>query len=714
MIKKSLFIVMAFMSMYSSCEEPYAQRSLLILLDESELLQKDVWNLNNFSALSLNLLDALEEKVPILTTASLFNNILVARQAFYDFATLPLADIRNKYKEPPQNDPYNLMDYKQTIEKMYLAINWTNNTIKQYLKNNPKKSAYEAAEYVNRQFKGDEIESSTAFLVAATSSFDPSEWICKQASQGMYLFIPRKYYEKDIPELITYNEATTKQQKNLTELELKLGIKIDHMPAISQSMLTTASMQQMPHYQFNLSEVFVTKQEYAQAALVFNKQIMPPTWAMYLVGHGTVPTSVDDFIQAASANEEKIFFQNLKKQGFTSLSYLADFSIFELRKFLDFLASKLRTTLFMIDACYVGGQNIAAIVDNFGKSITEKIYPFTIIAGGIAQAPTMYLNNILALPPDLDPDTIDLKKMRIVNEPVIKVSKFFTMLRTQGTVDYLELIKTIRVFKGRTISEITDLPQIKLAGLPWSQAIDIPGKVISIQNILAATYKGELDISTFFGGRLVQNQQGRLIREKLIYPEVLLLYAEKIPFSLKISKNPRGQHLAIISMIPQEAAHSIEKINAPEFTFSEIVSAFFTLKDLDTEKIFYIKEIITLDYPSGIFNVFVVNNAPHKGKGHDVNGVYFTFKNQQYAVTWDTGQPAPENPEHLMRHVSYLRNWKTYILYNFPQKISEIEQAVQEIEKTLQKNPPEAHLLNENLRSLSQSLVTFTTILGKT
>ena len=366
----------------------------------------------------------------------------------------------------------------------------------------------------------------------------------------------------------------------------------------------------------------------------------------------------------------------------------------------------------MIDACYIGGQNIAALIQNFGKTITEKTYPFTFIAGGITQAPTTYTHSVISLPPNVFPESIDLKKKRFINVPLIKIGNFFNILKTHDTINYLELIKTTRDFSGRTIGNITNLPQIKPAGLEWMQALDVPGKVVSIQKILAATHKGELDISTFFGGRIATSETGTQFKEKIMYPEALLLYAENIPFSLKISKNPREeQSLAIISMVPQTALHSIDKINAPQFSLENIMSAFFAVPDLDTEKIFYIKEIVTQDYPDRISNVFVVNNAPHKGSGDRVNGVYFTMNNKQYSIIWNPQEHIPHNPHQQAQLDSYLADWQKYIQQKYPQTFSELEQSVKTIETTL--HTPEIHWLGQNLSALAQSLSLITLSLVK-
>ena len=226
---------------------------------------------------------------------------------------------------------------------------------------------------------------------------------------------------------------------------------------------------------------------------------------------------------------------------------------------------------------------------------------------------------------------------------------------------------------------------------------------------LAATHKGTLDISRFFGGK-----------KQRIYPQTILLHAQTIPFALKISKNPaqlKSMPPAILSSIQGNAVHHIKEIKAPQFTLEEILKSFFTVSDIIDHKLFLIDNIITSDNPQGITNVVIFNNIPLKSSEIHYNGFAYQptpLSNYALSAQWPTNTKIPtsftlNNIKPFKIHVELENFAKKHGFWtakdvSLPQKHHKLIESIQKKETVK---------MNYDLQGLAHSLSVLGTVLKK-
>lgn len=249
-----LFLVLLLANITDSATiETFIPRALLIFLDESE---------QTIDAVSGSLIAALGQKAgPLVATQSLIQNI---------FSGYP--------PTTSQSDDDIVQDFEALMRTIaWTPANVTNNT--------------------QQQLK-------TYFQLALQPLM--SEWIIKEISEGFYLFLPAAMAAKS-PAIALTKDAP------LSEFELTLGLKIDHMKTISLEEILKQKRSSgnsffgtvlMPEK--NKSALFCMQQDY-----VGKKQESLPSWGISMDGHGKMRESIagmkiEEFTKALTFFSESI------------------------------------------------------------------------------------------------------------------------------------------------------------------------------------------------------------------------------------------------------------------------------------------------------------------------------------------------------------------------------------------------------------------------
>lgn len=433
----------------------------------------------------------------------------------------------------------------------------------------------------------------------SSDSFDG--WIYKKINDLFYLLIPQNY----VPELKTLSPKQL-TENSLTPLELKLGLKVDHLETIAEKNITLPINTVLENFVFLLNNIFVTNKEYAEA--IKTSKTTVPRWAIYLTGHGGYP-SLGELVVAG-----------------IPLSFF--------RKLLEFLESKLSVGFFFFNTCFAGGKNLEKIYQDANKLAIQKTFNFIIAEMALTEAPTF---TVASTNPFTKHDAI-----------ILDYGKFFTSLQNMDgqPIDFVTTLNYVCNFlRGRQF--ITNIPLMKLPGLEWISPLDIPGKIVSLGKSLARSRDQSqvLDISTFFAGRYEKLSKEQKTLKK-IYPDAILLYTDKIAFPLKISA-PTSNAIppALVSMISGDAVHELSEIDASEFKLSKVMRSFFPFTELQPQKIFLIKKLTCQNdplvkglpqtsSPRTLKNVIFYNNTtdPFNLGFSPHNGVYFTIANDYYVT----------------------------------------------------------------------------------
>jgi len=450
-------------------QEESRQKGLLIFLDDTE---KD-----EIGAISSNLLVALyQEACPIIASSSLLYNILKQRKKDTREINILLYELRGLLLTPMRED----------------------------------------------------IVSQKNDIVISKISFNPERWIIKKISNSLNLLIPVNYLDS-----LNIDHNTIKKYGTmaLSDIELQLGFKVNHMETItSEQIHNPQSVYNADYFIDALDTIFCKKSDYIQ------RKIDIPEWIIFINGHG------------------------LTNETITGLTFSA------IKKLLYFLEHTIIMQLLVAKSCYIAGVNTEKI---YGKitSGTQQYYSFPIIVQGLNDLATT------AMMPDVDWAEWQFNKKIQLNIDIDFVSFLKKAKNLEG--DYSEIIKPI------TLNVVENIPQIKLPGLEWFSVMEVNKKIVSIGSILAETRDPQkpLDVVSFFKKD----------------PEVILLYTDNIPFELKIHSNKVKAMVSMVSSGPWEdkpdlVVHRIKKISSTQ-SFAEIMRWFTSMAESSGDKLFFINNI---------------------------------------------------------------------------------------------------------------------------
>ncbi len=594
------------------------KKGLLIFLDDSEI--------NDFGALSIELSIALyQEASPMLVSTSLL---------------------------------YNLFEHRSKDNRSITAL---------YDEFSKEQQAY----YLKKK-KDPEIEKALQEKMAipiSKLSFQADKWIIKKINNSLNLLLPIRYLKSINISIDKVKEY--RSDNKITDIELQLGLKVNHMESIDYSLIirplhgrfvnyflksTIRYLRSMRAHYFvtSLDMIFCQKADYKEKMII-------PEWHVFISGHGLINHSVVD-----------LNFNDFKET-------------------LRFFDHKINTKLLVMLSCYAAGVNAEIIYGNI-KSETQEYYSFPIIIQGLNDVVTSVAT------PDLISNWHNGKE----------VIRLYTAM---NFADFFKRAKTMKNEYGAILRPISEgwtenTAQIKLPGIEWFSVVDIDNKIVSIGSILAKTRDPQkpLDVVSFFKKE----------------PAIILLYADTIPFELKINSyniraivsmvssgitkedairtvyelkdlTPKRITLKIqdwlqrkaklmaslisVRLLPKDRVqviHRIKKISSTVWDFYSMLSWFNLIRSSQSYKWFFIDEITD---SSGITNkdVLIVGS-----KNSDNVTVYFKEKDN-VLFKWEDKEKKTEKIMHGSDDEKYY-NERIHIIRNEYPKLSEkAKQARQEI-----------------------------------
>ena len=435
--------------------------------------------------------------------------------------------------------------------------------------------------------------------------FKDAEWVIKEVNENLVLFFTHDYLQELKIEKSEAQKISSSPE--LTELELRLGLKINHMKTITSETLQ-AEVQENSNYfldaLFTQKSLFVTRSDYPQP---FPENLHIPVWSFYMLGHGT------------------------KGESILSLT-LDSFNLV-----LDFFSKKITTRLLVYTSCYSGGINENQIY--FDRQIgKQRTYPFAILSQSLTDAVAMSnfsINHAEAFKESSKQGLLDYAK--IAQHALLSPTK---LVQTSFSA------KNHKVWGNEAL--------IRFPGLEWFSVLDneevveegaeptgkkIVGnyrQIVQIGSVLAKSRseKNPLNITNYYRGKQ-KTPKGELKKEsEQLQPKGLLLYAKDIPFELIINHPIE----AIISMIPGDSQHIMKGIQTNQDPM-KILDAFMKIEKLNSKKIFYIEKIGKIKDVL-IVHDYIISRYYGAGEKHDYetfaiftdetsNPGYFANGNQQ-------------------------------------------------------------------------------------
>lgn len=456
------------------------------------------------------------------------------------------------------------------------------------------------------------------------------QWIFRKTKNAVVL-IPRSF--RKIPELVDYD--TKGDYKQLvkgsapTKLELLLGVAVDHLertdfaaqhawacrpaeresivgimnPFHPQKMIDTSLLHSFQLGQECVNDIFISRTKYV------NQGVPVPQFAFVIVGHGNNPpadakkiesllnmdlkndeTELQEALDEKDAEKAKtksnMVAEDKKLIESVGQARIAGFTASAFVDLLNFFDQKLNTRFLLVISCFAGGRNLERVFVDTAKQVLRP-YSFIIALGATTEAP-----------------------MNIMAGYGHEYKKFFDLLTTKPELPDLEELLSA-ILGG--ISPRFNIVTVPLVKFPWSdqmfQLIDLPGKMVTLGKTLVWGRTEPLDINKFFGGRMVKKPSKtdpkgyELVKQGLIYPDLLLIYQRNYPFdmTLKINPDPNerlGHQPVFISMVQGPSYHTFKSFDLSDFEFASWLEKFLlqplaskSAGSLEVEKVFFFKHL---------------------------------------------------------------------------------------------------------------------------
>ncbi len=132
---------------------------------------------------------------------------------------------------------------------------------------------------------------------------DLEEWLYKKINDSLYLLIPKKDV---LQKIVAYNPPSAKTFP-LTQLELKLGLKVDHFETVTMQDIMDAPLHQGTldqDFMMSLEQLFVLNSDYSKPSFLITKK---PRWAIYINGHTNMGQSIQELIKTHEEALKKFY-----------------------------------------------------------------------------------------------------------------------------------------------------------------------------------------------------------------------------------------------------------------------------------------------------------------------------------------------------------------------------------------------------------------------
>lgn len=628
-----------------------SNREMVIAIDDHEKIEvilNNSFNIDSIAgAMTLIYLNALfQEAAPILVSKSLVVNILKRKNMLQDFLDLDNSTLYEKYNYTEKFKSLTFISlFKKAFKLSNDIYNNINEDLKKKLKNFNKKDFYDQKSYFNQIMANNVAEIQDfnnelkdyfyislykkLFIIDIITNIiiyniRYENWIAKEINSDFYLLIPKKYLNKfstlNTDFLHKYNLGN-----NLTNFEIKLGLKVNHLKDINFSdskILNYYNLGLKEGFIDALNKVFVTNEDY-------NNQFK---WAFYCSGHG----SAIDYSGVALPQLyefKKYFVKNnisgldIINSGINYFNYYANSkdSVFEgkiinlkLREFTDFLKflnSKINTVFLYYSTCFAGGSYL---IEPYQENGQPLIFNYDIVCESLNE---IYINQdwLSLILPGINDYSVNLNK----SKNNINFDKKELKIKTS-----LKLKKYFKTLNCKIPNNDDSLKKLIYKINPY---FTIKDNLYKINNICSLPSIRSKYSSTF---KIISGYENLGIIKKADYDneslnldnkDFILLYSDYIN-SINITRD-----LKVIISMTLNKGHVFENINAIDLNLKEIIDKFLYFKELSCSKFFWIKNLTCKNsYPSDsdlkLTNFIITNNILNLEKLNDFNSFYDASK----------------------------------------------------------------------------------------
>ncbi len=583
-----------------------------------------------------------QQAAPIFVSKTIIINALEHKKLFNDFVNLDIKQLKQKYSNKAKFSNIEFLKkfkdicvytsdrYNQINKEIELFINKNNITnensnnfinqiqskIVEIVKNknfNIANSPFLLNDKFNKNCNMAYVE---MFLSIIINTIAYDNWLIKEVSNNLCLLIPKKYLDnisinhKDI----RFKNRNNRLKNKLTKLEVKLGLRVNHLKDLSFNNLIN---KQYFNSEFNLSKLNLNDYQFniinSMKNLFVNKKYAKDIiWSFYCAGHGYYESNEKIFLpqlkKLKKYYRDKLKSKCLRRQkqrylrNIDLINYeiqkieharnynnyivnnidLADGAILSMSKedftnTLLFLNNNINTAFLYYTSCYAGGDHLIKPYMHNNKPL---IFNYDIVSGTICENMSIQLMPVLRIPPyyhinnkiNISKDHIDFKNKKIKISTSLIFDDFFNKLETSNYKDpqILKYIaKSLHPYefdykldkKDGSVQNICNTPLIRFKDTDTFKVSPFQDENISIIN-------SEFKLST-------------------LDKNVNLLYSDYIPQTLHIN----NKYEAIISMLPGFAGHVFENICAPNLDFKDIVKPFLYFEEIPAPKLFWIKKL---------------------------------------------------------------------------------------------------------------------------
>jgi len=606
------------------------------------------------SAMTITLLIAMHQKTaPIIANKGLIKNLIDHQNLFSDFITLDMNSLYYKYGQFKKFQGRALDNFRANCRYVHNSMTEINQELNQLSQTTNNKEIYKILNKIvrdkrfNLQFAPLNIQQliqnelafnvlmieMIAYLLCNCIDFK-KDWEIKQVNEDIFLLIPTNYLQK--LNINKHKAAKILEITNLfTELELELGLKIDHMKNVERSFFEKPiqpSKQELP-FKTSLAQIFITHDDLKQTSS--NKFLSKYVWALYMAGHGYPRCNRIELLPCL-LKLKKFYKKKLKSPKFQScLTYeksrhneltkdkkhlsfcknhrqcikqlnmikklnkeikkaedivcsknkkahgiILSLTIEEFREVLKFFNNDIITACLYYTSCYAGGNHF---IRPFIENDKPLILNFPIICGTPTENISIQEVPMINLPPYADRSIlfeplhiqdIDIPNKKLKFNTTLHFNRFFEALRNgAGTTKEQPIL------------------------LPYSlhPYVDKFGNIRpeAIPNIPLIRFANSDHFEMIPGDRssiIVDDTNST--KPITIDKHAALLFSEYIKGKVTLNKLSKCQEIpSLISMLPGFALHIFEEIDSFTLTLKEIVNSFLTFPELSASKIFWIKKL---------------------------------------------------------------------------------------------------------------------------
>lgn len=517
----------------ASAVEP-EQKDLIILVDQRNETVSDAGLFGAFTGLLISALA--QEAAPLLVSTSLWQHYIDRKRDFEIQASLPHTlqyAYKNYYTDIlKQLHSWDTIFSKQTTDmaermqllEVQLTKELFNPDIHKKLRDARLDLSPDAKDFLAEWYAVHSVK----LLLDNWAVYKVNEYFC--------LFVPNS--------LLGLIRSPHSSTSVLTDLEKRMGLKVDHLPKIEYPengfVYVPSHMRPEGIFQQALEKVLVTKKE---------DPAQNHVWNMVLGGHGL----------------------NAQFPG-TQVHIIAGLSLEDFIQFLDFLNSHITTRLLIYKTCYGGGKHLYLPYQEQGSA---KIYSYPIMVLALTDVLASVHSAIDSWNPCMEQsfnigffaynaqnNTWD---MRSVAGP-IKWNKFFAAVHDKRAPTDVEWLTQNDIVEALSPRSPENLPHVRLAGSDhFVQYFE--------ENVL---YLTPAVCSLHEPGPLVAH-----------YKDVILLETLHIPLRLCIPQD----RMIFISTVPGDAVHYIHALEAPHMTFNAIIKGFWPREGATYCKEYFFDEV---------------------------------------------------------------------------------------------------------------------------